>query len=99
MNDQYLTIFTFYSQKRVARKLAQARSAIPLNVQTQSMTLRCLIIILFDHIILQITGYMLPYIYMYAVPCQKALKTGIITAILLVTVILTIQQQVQIVGE
>ena len=26
MNDQYLTIFTFYSQKRVARKLAQAPS-------------------------------------------------------------------------
>ena len=36
---------------------------------------------------------------MYAVPCQKALKTGIIAAILLVTVILTIQQQVQAVGE
>ena len=30
---------------------------------------------------------------MHAVPCQKALKTGIIAVLLLVTVILTTQQQ------
>lgn len=52
-----------------------------------------LITILSDYIIPQITNYILPCIHMYGMTHQKVLKTGIIAAILLVTVILTAQQQ------
>ena len=52
-----------------------------------------LIPILSDYIILQITSYILPCIHIYDVAYQRAPKTGIIAVILLVTVILTTQQQ------
>ena len=52
-----------------------------------------LITILSDYIILQITSYILPCIHMYGMTHQKVLKIGIIAVILLVTVILTTQQQ------
>ena len=52
-----------------------------------------LITILSDYIILQITSYILPCTRIYDVAYQTAPKTGIIAVILLVTVILTTQQQ------
>ena len=52
-----------------------------------------LITILSDYIILQITSYILPCIRMYGMEYQKALKSGIIVATLLVTVSLATQQQ------
>jgi hypothetical protein len=52
-----------------------------------------LISILSDYIILQITSYILPYIHMYGMTHQKALKTGTIVATLLLTVSLATQQQ------
>lgn len=52
-----------------------------------------LITILSDYIILQIACYILPCIHIYDMAHQKALKTGIVAAILLVTIILTTQQQ------
>ena len=48
-----------------------------------------LIPILSDYIIPQITSYILPCAHMYGMTHQKALKTGIIAAILLVAAILT----------
>ena len=46
-----------------------------------------------DYIIPQITIYILPCTHMYGMTHQKALKTGIIVATLLVTVSLVTQQQ------
>jgi hypothetical protein len=53
------------------------------------MTLLRLIVLLSDYIIPQITSYILPCTHMYGMTHQKALKTGIIAAILLVAAILT----------
>ena len=52
-----------------------------------------LIPILSDYIILQITSYILPCTRIYDVAYQRAPKPEIIAVILLVTVILTTQQQ------
>ena len=52
-----------------------------------------LITILSDYIILQIISYILPCIHMYGMTHQKALKTGIIVATLLLTVSLATQHQ------